>query len=74
MSIPASRNHRSRGAVLGFSVWHPARDLSLWRPIGGGTSARGTSLTSNEIFNGGIADDLQAAEFGREGAVALGGA
>jgi hypothetical protein len=39
-----------------------------------GTSARGTGLTSNEIFNGGISGNLQAAEFGREGAIALGSA
>lgn len=56
--------------VIGLARWLEAKRASNGR----GTSARGPGLTSNEIFKGGISGDLQAAEFGREDAIALGSA
>jgi hypothetical protein len=56
--------------IIGLARWLEAKRARNGR----GISARGPGLTSNEILEGGISGDLQAAEFGREDTIALGGA
>jgi hypothetical protein len=61
---------RTRHDIIGLARWLEAKRARNGR----GTSARDPGLTSNEILKGGISGDLRAAEFGREDAIALGGA
>jgi hypothetical protein len=59
---------RTYHEIIGLARWLEAKRARNGR----GTSARGSGLTSNEIFDVGISGDFQAAEFGREGAIVLG--